>query len=447
MLKLVGKYANAEIHSKAKPLDTAVNQIQSLINHPVAQGTTIRIMPDYHAGKGCVIGTTMKLNGRVSPSLVGVDIGCGVLCYKFEYKDLNLGFLDKYIRENIPHGRYNHEEYSDLRQREWFNGENFHATGLDDLKINKGLATLGGGNHFIEIGQDAEGYYYLFIHTGSRYLGAKVAKYYQDLAVEHSRKQLVLANSTTIDEISEIMGSRDAAMYILYGVVKPLTATEKVYNIIGKEIMKEFIERLKSAGRYGEIHTILQKLKSEAKNITIEDESLCYLTGEDYDHYLHDMELAQKYAKTNRMLIANQIMLALETQPIERFDSIHNYIDVENGILRKGAISAQEGEKLLIPLNMRDGVIIGYGKGNPDWNYSAPHGAGRLVSRTASRKGLNMEDFREQMKEIFTTCVSDETLDESPDAYKPIEHILDVIGESVDIEQIVKPIYNFKATE
>lgn len=447
MLTLTGKYTDAVIHTKAEPLETAVIQIQQLIDHPVSTDTKVRIMPDYHAGTGCVIGTTMKLVDKVSPSLVGVDIGCGVLCYKFEYKNLNLNFLDNYIRNNIPHGRFNHAEYSDLRQRDWFNAENFHAEGLDSLKINKGLGTLGGGNHFIELGKDEEGYYYLFIHTGSRYLGAKVANYYQELAVEQTRRDLLIKNSNTLEEVAKIMGSHYEATLIMRSLLKPMTENETRLNLRGKALLKEFIFKLKALGRHKEINTFIVNLKEDAKNVVIEDPSLCYLTGENYNNYLHDMELAQKYAKTNRMLIANQIMLALEASTIERFDSIHNYIDTDTNTLRKGAISAQEGEKLLIPLNMRDGVIIGVGKGNPDWNYSAPHGAGRLVSRTQSKKDIKLEDFQQQMEGVFSTCVADDTIDESPNAYKPMEHILDVINDTVDILKIVKPVYNFKASE
>lgn len=448
MIKLKGKYAEAVIYTQAEPLENALAQIQGLIDHPVAEGTNVRIMPDYHAGKGCVIGTTMKLEGRVSPSLVGVDIGCGVLCYKFKSaEELNLSFLDNYIRKNIPHGRGSHEEVSDIRQREWFNSDKFKTTGLDNSKINRAIGTLGGGNHFIEIGKDDDGFYYLFVHSGSRYLGAMVAKYYQKLAVEQERKRLVLENSKSIEAVADIMGSRYIALRIASTFFKPLTDIEREEQKEGKVLLKAFIATLKQTGRQSEINTIINTVKKEMQNVEIADESLCYLTGEAYENYLHDMELAQKYAKVNRMLIANTIMLEINGQTVERFDSIHNYIDIENGILRKGAISAQKGERLLIPLNMRDGVIVGTGKGNEDWNYSAPHGAGRLQSRTASRKEFNLEDFKTQMEGVYSTCVEVETIDESPSAYKPIEHILDVINETVEVEKIVKPIYNFKGVE
>ncbi|WHY87359.1 RtcB family protein [Neobacillus novalis] len=399
MIKVTGSQTEAKVFSNY-PQETAIEQIQELCNQPFLKDTKISIMPDYHAGKGCVIGTTIQLKDKVVPNLVGVDVGCGVLTVKLEDKKVDFNKLDQVIRIYVPSGQ---ELHSDETVRFINTGfpaiQEFKAEHiLSENRSLYSLGTLGGGNHFIEVSVDSDGYHFLTIHTGSRYVGSKIATYYQKVAISRHRQ----------------------------------------HDLGG------MIEKLKAEGRQKEIQAAIQGYKD--MNPVIPND-LAYLEDEDFENYIHDMKLAQSFAKANREEIARAITDNMGFEEVDRFDTVHNYIDTDNLILRKGAVSAQKGERLIIPMNMRDGSILAVGKGNEEWNYSAPHGAGRVLSRTKAMKTLNMDDFHNTMKGIWTTSVSDETLDEAPMAYKPMNEILEKVEETVEIAGFIKPVYNFKASE
>lgn len=394
----------------------AINQIDLLLAQEPFKDCKVRIMPDVHAGKGCVIGFTANLGNKVIPNIVGVDIGCGMLCIELGQQDIDLERLDKIINENIPSGR-NIREDSVVKLDKL--QELYCFRELKETKnFNKAIGTLGGGNHFIEIDVDDENNKYLVIHTGSRNLGKQVADYYQNLAIELC------------------------------------SGKEEFFN--KKE---EIIKTYKEQGRKSEIQGALKELEKEFKEAKPNlPNDLCYLAGKYRDMYLHDMKICQEYASLNRLYIAKEILMnyfeltyvpEIDFPPVmcDRFETIHNYISFEDNVVRKGAISAKEGERVIIPINMRDGSIIARGKGNEDWNNSAPHGAGRLMSRTKAREIFNLEQFKESMKDIYTTSVTEDTIDEAPFVYKPMEEIIENIKETVEIERIIKPIYNFKAKE
>lgn len=560
MLELRGKYNSAKVFTDSIDNET-ISQLTTLLNQEFVKDNTIRIMPDTHAGKGCVIGTTMTINDKIVPNLVGVDIGCftgdtEVWCSAGFYKPIKeLAERDKeyvmvdsydeennsfvitkatafktrenaelvavtYVREssfesqvksvtvrctpdhkflvaleNTHKAHYNNdtlywkeaeklkkgeriwaedevltvESVERLEEREdvyCLNVPEFHnfaikfgaivhncgmravklaekhldltnidsvinkyvpagfdihekaiaTSNVDDIlapidvdKAFKSLGTLGGGNHFIEVDADKNGDYWLVIHTGSRHLGIEVCDYYQNLAYENLK--LKEHNGKTIQELS-----------------------------------KELVDEYTKAGRKKEISKALTKLRNDYKetHITIPFE-LAYLEGEAMKNYLHDMKLAQEHAKINRETIAKQILKYAKLTEVESFDTIHNYIDTDNMILRKGSISAQTGERVIIPMNMRDGSLICIGKGNEDWNYSAPHGAGRLMSRAKTKESISMSEFKDSMKDVYSTSVCVSTIDEAPQAYKPMEEIMENIKDTVDIVDIIKPIYNFKA--
>lgn len=383
----------------------ALNQIYNLVKHPVFEYCKVRIMPDVHAGKGCVIGFTADLGDKVIPNIVGVDIGCGMLTVKLGNIDIDFAKLDDVIRSKIPSGKNVHDgrkvRFDRLQQLKCYRE-------LKDTKrLERSIGTLGGGNHFIEIDQDANGCKYLIIHSGSRNLGKQVAEYYQNLAIE-------------------LMQGKD-----------------KLY-----EMQEKLIADYKAQGRKTEIQKAIKELhrKFNLNPLNIPKE-LCYLTGKYRDDYLHDMKICQQFAIVNRNAMANIIIDAMDWISLDGFETIHNYIDMESNIVRKGAISAKEGERLLIPINMRDGCIIGIGKGNEDWNCSAPHGAGRLMSRSKAKESISLDDFQESMQGIYTTSVNQSTIDESPMAYKSIDDIVNNIADTVSILDIIKPIYNFKASE
>jgi len=372
--------------------DAAFEQIKKLGEFEPYQNSKIRIMPDVHAGKGCTIGTTMTIFDKITPNLVGVDGSCGMLTVKLKETDIDLRKLDKTINEKIPHGFNIHSKSIkkiDLRKLKCLKH-------VDVIRASKSVGSLGSGNHFIELAKGLDDSLYLVIHTGSRNLGVQVCKYYQNLACK------------------EMEGL--------------------------KNIKKDLIAKLKVEGKEKDINKELSKIKKPKV-----DKNLAFLEGEGLKDYLHDMKIVQKYAVDNRAAIAEIILNTLNLHEEERFETIHNYIDFNRMILRKGAVSAEKGEKLLIPINMRDGSIIALGKGNPDWNYSAPHGAGRLMSRGEAHKKLNLNEFKEQMKDIYSTSVLTETLDEAPNAYKPIDEILNSIKETVEVIEVIKPIYNFKS--
>lgn len=396
MFDLNGKYATARIFTDNIE-NEAISQIYELCNQEFVEGCKVRIMPDVHAGKGCTIGTTMEIKDKVVPNLVGVDISCGVLCIKLKEKEIDFKKLDDIIRKYIPSGMNVREKAIDSSE--------IRKIGLQKLKcinnINmdraeKSLGTLGNGNHYLEIDVDEEKNLYLVIHSGSRYLGKQVAEYYQKIAIND------LANNTK----------------------------EKI----------TLIQKLKNEGREKEIECAL-KIFDKPKIPSY----LAYLEGTHLKNYLHDVGIIQEYANKNRKIMANEIITRMGLSIEEEFTTCHNYIDLDNMILRKGAISAQKGEKLIIPINMRDGSIIGVGKGNPDWNYSAPHGAGRIMSRSKAKELVSLEEFKKSMSDVWTTSVCQSTIDESPMVYKPIEEIVENIKDTVIIERIIKPVYNFKA--
>lgn len=384
--------------------DSALQQINELLEQDAFKDCKIRIMPDVHAGKGCVIGFTGDLGDKVIPNIVGVDIGCGMLCANLGNVELNLEELDKVIRKYIPSGMNVHKE------PKW----NFDFTKLycyKDLKnkdgwLEKSLGTLGGGNHFIEIDVDEDNNKYLVIHTGSRNLGKQVAEIYQEKAIEYCS-----------------------------------------FEKERKEEQKKIIKEYKELGKQKEIQQALIDINKKYEGKTKLPKDLCYLEGDLRKQYLHDMELCQEFAVDNRSYIAYKISQELEFIAKEYFQCIHNYINFEDNIIRKGSISARKGEKVIIPINMRDGCIIGVGKGNEDWNYSAPHGAGRIMSRNVARNTLNMEEYKNSMKGIYSTSVDENTIDEAPMVYKPMKEILENIKDTVEVEKIIKPIYNFKASE
>ena len=382
----------------------AVEQINLLLEQEPFKNCKVRIMPDVHAGKGCVIGFTADLGDKVIPNIVGVDIGCGMLCVELGKIDLDLEKLDKTINENIPAGR-------NIREQKLINFDKINDLYClrelkETKKFNRAIGTLGGGNHFIEIDVDEEGNKYLVIHTGSRNLGKQVADYYQNLAIE-------------------------------------LCSGKKEMFKRKEEIIKTYKEQ----GRKQEIQKALKELEAEYKeNKPNLPNELCYLEGKYREMYLHDMRICQTYATTNRANIARQILINLKMETnVPYIETIHNYISFDDNIVRKGAIRANKGERVIIPINMRDGSIIAVGKGNADWNNSAPHGAGRLMSRHKAKEIFNLEEFKESMKDIYSTSVVEETIDEAPFAYKPMQEIIDNIKDTVEIERIIKPIYNFKA--
>lgn len=387
----------------------AIGQIDELLNQEAFKDSKIRIMPDVHAGKGCVIGFTGDLGDKVIPNIVGVDIGCGMLCVELGNIDLDLERLDNIIRQYVPSGFEVHDErkYKFLKLQDL----KCYRELKDTKRLERSIGTLGGGNHFIEIDIDEDDNKYLVIHTGSRNLGKQVAEYYQELANQ-------LCN----------------------------------YNIGEyKEKQKQLIEEYKEKGRKQEIQSALEELRKEYQvNKNKIPKDLAYLEGQYREDYLHDMKICQEFACLNRKIIAIEIMKQLNCElsfPGNNFETIHNYISFEDNIVRKGAISAKKGEKVLIPMNMRDGCIIGIGKGNDDWNQSAPHGAGRIMSRMKAKETFNLDEYKESMNGIYTTSVNEETIDEAPFVYKPMEEIIDCIGDTVDIIKIIKPIYNFKASD
>jgi RNA-splicing ligase RtcB len=398
MREVTGKYNTAKIFTDVVD-EKSINQVKLLCDQEFVTGSKIRMMPDIHAGAGCTIGTTMTITDKICPNLVGVDIGCGMLCVQLTDKEIDLEKLDKVIRNYIPSGFNVRGENVHQYFKHCNIGKLHCLDAIDYERAAKSIGTLGGGNHFIEVDKDDEGNLYLVIHTGSRHLGKEVAEYYQRWAV-----------------------------------------TANIVNTKNQRL--EIIERLKSEGREKDISDTLRKFDHEH----IPDE-LCWVGGHLFNSYIHDMNIVQDFAKWNRLAIMYDIMRTMNLTGTDIFETIHNYIDTENMILRKGAVSAQTGEKLLIPINMRDGSLICVGKGNPDWNCSAPHGAGRLFGRIEAKRRFGMEEYRESMKDIYTTSVNQDTLDECPMAYKSMDDIVNNIGDTVDILKVIKPIYNFKASD
>lgn len=402
MIEIRGKFNTAICYTNLLESE-AYSQILTVCNEKAFETSKIRIMPDVHAGKGCTIGTTMTIVDKVVPNMVGVDIGCGMYTVSLGAIDIDLEKFDK-AAHSIPSGRnvwYHKQERFDLTKLRCYRILN------DTKRLEKSLGTLGGGNHFIEIDADENGNKYLIIHSGSRNLGAQVAEYYQGIAIDLNRGK------------EDYFKKRD-----------------------------EIIVTYKAEGRRNEIQSTLKQLEKEwiKKEPTLLKE-LCYLYGTFMDDYLHDINICQQFAKRNREKMAEILLEKTGITGLDAFQTIHNYIDIDEMILRKGSVSAKEGEKLLIPINMRDGSLICVGKGNPDWNFSAPHGAGRLMSRSDARLMLTMEEYEQQMSGIYSTCINSATLDEAPMAYKNIDEIIENIEPTAEIIARIKPVYNFKASE
>ena len=391
MEKIINKVGN-EIKIYADTIEEeAYNQIESLANSEPYLNEKIRIMPDAHAGKGCTIGTTMTITDKVTPNLVGVDVNCGIRVMKLKEKELNLQKLDETIRKFVPSGFNVNEfktdfDFSLLRC----------AKEIDLERPYKSIGTLGGGNHFIEIDMDDEGSLYLLVHSGSRSLGVNMCKHYQDIALKKVGDMSIIKNN--------------------------------------------LIDRLKKEGRENEIE---QKLKEINRPFINKD--FAYIDGQDFDDYMNDMILTGVYARENRLSICMKILENMGLHLESTFETVHNYVD--GAILRKGAVSARLGERFVCPMNMRDGSLICVGKGNEDWNFSAPHGAGRLMSRSKAKGNISIEEYRQTMDGIYSTSVTESTIDEAPQAYKPMDEIIRAIEPTASIEKIIKPIYNFKASE
>lgn len=402
MLEIKGNITTAVCYAKVIE-DEATEQIRRMCDYELTRGSRVRIMPDVHAGAGCTIGTTMTVTDKVCPNIVGVDIGCGMYTVRLDISEPDFEKIDE-AAHYIPSGMNTWEGRI----------ERFDLTGLrcfrslrDSRRLERSLCTLGGGNHFIEIDRASDGTYYLVIHSGSRNLGKQVAEIYQQLAVDlHSGKE-------------DYFRRRD-----------------------------ELITSYKAEGRRAEIQDALKALKKDytSKKPDAPDD-LCWLYGSFLDDYLHDVEICQRFARRNREKMAEVLLDRTGMTGSEAFHTIHNYIDTDEMILRKGAIAAHAGEKVLIPINMRDGSVIAVGKGNPEWNFSAPHGAGRIMSRKKAKEELSLEEYKASMSGIYTTSVNEQTIDEAPMAYKSIDDIIDVIRDSVDIIDIMKPVYNFKASD
>ena len=401
MLEVSGKYNSAKIFTDVVD-QASIAQVILLCSQEFTQGSRIRMMPDIHAGAGCTVGTTMTITQRVVPNLVGVDIGCGMETVRLREKHLQPQQLDKLIYQKIPSGFA-------IREKPHRYMEELDLTALccyaaiDPLRAEKSLGTLGGGNHFIEVDRDEEGNLYLVIHSGSRHLGLEVANYYQNEAYQR-------------------------------------------LNGSSKADAEALAAQLRAEGREKEIQKALKALKAlkNTKRTSI-PRPLAYVEGELFQQYIHDMRIIQRFAALSRQAMADEILRGLRLHAEESFTTIHNYIDTDAMILRKGAVSAKAGELLLIPINMRDGSLICRGRGNEDWNYSAPHGAGRLMSRAEAKQSFTVSQFKKEMAGIYTTSVGKSTLDECPMAYKSMEDIAGNIGETVEILRTIRPIYNFKA--
>ncbi|MCI9557168.1 MAG: RtcB family protein [Lawsonibacter sp.] len=399
MLEISGQYNTAKIFTDVVD-QASIGQVIALCSQEFVQGSRIRLMPDVHAGAGCTVGTTMTITDKVVPNLVGVDIGCGMETVRLREDRLELGRLDKVIREKIPSG-FAIREKSPHRFAGRIDLEQLRcARHVDLLRAEKSVGTLGGGNHFIEVDRDDEGRLYLIVHSGSRHLGLQVANYYQNAGYQALNRSDPRAEQALAAE-------------------------------------------LKAQGKEKSIQKELKKLRSTKR--TAIPKPLAYVSGALFDDYLHDMELVQRFAALNRQAMVDEILKGMKLHPEDQFTTIHNYIDTGDMVLRKGAVSAKEGERLLIPINMRDGSLVCTGLGNEDWNCSAPHGAGRLMSRSEAKQSFTVSAFKKEMDGIYTTSVGADTLDECPMAYKPMEAIVDNIAPTAKIESVIRPVYNFKA--
>ena len=408
MITIQGKHNTAYCYCETLE-NTAAEQIKTLCDDPAFSGSKIRIMPDVHAGKGCTIGTTMTISDKVVPGMVGVDIGCGMETVRIAESEIDMAALDELIHQKIPAGQkirnmpHALNAQIDLSALRCAKHVDLHRAALS-------IGTLGGGNHFIEVDKDENGSLYLVVHSGSRHLGTQVAEYYQEKGFE------------------QMLAAVDPA----------------------EEQQQELIAQLKAEGRTAELkeaYAELKRISAERKAALKKMKELAYVEGQLFEDYIHDMKLTQRFAALNRQAMTEVILSGMGLTEAERFTTIHNYIDTDAMILRKGSVSAAAGQKLLIPINMRDGSLVCIGRGNPDWNCSAPHGAGRLMSRGEAHKHLSLEMYRQTMAGIYTTCVNEETLDESPMAYKSMDEIIRQIQPTAEIISQIRPVYNFKAAE
>jgi len=407
MLEIKGKYNTAKVYTGALD-EKSQEQIQLLCDQAFAEGSVLRLMPDVHAGAGCTIGTTMTVSDKIVPNLVGVDIGCGMETLVISKDDpvsmdFDPGKLDKWIHKKIPSGRDVRKEPHEFVEKVPLHNIRCRAIDLQRAKLS--IGTLGGGNHFIEAGRDEDENLYIVIHSGSRHLGLEIAEWYQEEAW------------------NQLNGRR-------------------------KSDVDAEIAKLKAEGRDTEIQSRIKEIREQVRVDIPKD--LAYVTGGLFDDYINDMKITQLFAAMNRKAMMRVILEGFEIADengYENFTTIHNYIDTDSMILRKGAVSAKANEKLLIPINMRDGSLVCRGLGNADWNFSAPHGAGRLMSRSKAFKTLSLDDFKEQMAGIYSTSINKDTLDESPMAYKNKDEIVRNIAPTAEIMKIIKPVYNFKAAE
>jgi len=400
MLTIQGKVNTAVCYATVIE-DMAIEQIRRMCDYELTEGSRIRIMPDVHAGAGCTVGTTMTVTDKACPNIVGVDIGCGMYTVHLQETDIDFERMDRAAHMipsgmNVWDGRKAHFDLTQLT---------CYRSLKDAGRMERSLGTLGGGNHFIEVDRASDGSFYLVIHSGSRNLGKQVAEWHQNRAVD-----LHMGKDAFFRERDEI------------------------------------IRTYKEQGRRSEIQQKLKEMERafEGQVLSVPPD-ICWLTGTYLADYLHDVEICQRFARVNRELMAEILLRETGLTAVDAFHTIHNYIDTDEMILRKGAIAAHAGERVLIPINMRDGSVLAVGKGNPEWNFSAPHGAGRLMSRSEAREKLRMEDFTASMEGVYTTSVKPETIDESPMAYKSLKDIVDVIRDTVDIVEIIRPVYNFKA--
>ena len=405
MLTLTGKNTTAKVFTENVD-DKTIGQIIQMLNEDITKNTTVRIMPDTHYGKGCTIGTTIKLpqdrtTWKVAPNIVGVDLSCAMMSYRIKETDIDLEKLDEIVNSVVPAGSKLHEHSQNAKEiNKMIKELSFDISRKENHLL--GLGTLGGGNHFIELAKDEDGNYWLTVHSGSRSFGAEIAKHHEKQAINyHSKKDL-----TDKDEI---------------------------------------INQLKKENRHKEIQKALTEHEQQRHRNLLHLGSSPYLEGELLKNYLNDIEVADRYAHLSRKTMLDNIIKAMKWTVDFEFDSVHNNIDIKNGIIRKGATSAQKDELLIIPLNMRDGSLICRGLGNSDWNFSAPHGAGRMLSRKAAKELIDLDEYKAQMEGIYTSSVGLTTLDEAPDAYKPAEEIKSLIGDTVEILHHIKPVYNFKA--
>lgn len=399
MLEIKGKFNTAKVFTDIIDEDS-IRQVYELCNQSFAEGAKIRMMPDVHAGAGCVIGTTMTITDRVVPNMVGVDIGCGMETVRIKGRKLEVEQLDKLIKFNVPSGfdiREKQHRYAEKARLE----ELRCAEQVNLDRAYRSLGTLGGGNHFIEADKGEDGIY-IVIHSGSRHLGVEVAKFYQKRAIEELKHS-------------------------------------------GDDDVRKLIDEMKLQGREKEIEGAVREHNSQAKKAV--PDHLAYVYGAAFDDYIHDMKIVQEFAMLNRKAMMDEIVRGMKLKVEDEFTTIHNYIDTEKMIVRKGSVSAQSGERLIIPINMRDGSLICVGKGNDDWNCSAPHGAGRLFSRSQAKQNFTVSEYKKQMSGIYSTTINQSTLDECPMAYKSMDDIVKNIGDTVEITEVIKPIYNFKAGE